>query len=67
MKIPAGTSSGRTFRIPGYGMSRVKGGGSGDELVRTKIVVPTTLTAEESELYTKLRDLRNDNPRAYLG
>jgi len=67
MKIPPGTASGRTFRLPGYGMPRVKGAGAGDELVRTKIVVPTSLTAEERELYTKLKDLRSDNPRAYLG
>ena len=67
MKIPPGTSSGRTFRLPGYGMPRVKGGGAGDQLVRTKIVVPVDLTAEERELYTKLKSLRSDNPRAYLG
>jgi DnaJ-class molecular chaperone len=67
MKIPPGTSSGRTFRLPGYGMPRVKGAGAGDELVRTKIVVPTNLTAEERELYTTLKSLRSDNPRAYLG
>ena len=67
MKIPPGTASGRTFRLPGYGMPRVKGAGSGDQLVRTRIVVPTSLTAEEQELYTKLKSLRGDNPRAYLG
>ena len=67
MKIPPGTSSGRTFRLPGYGMPRVKGGGAGDQLLRTKIVVPTSLTTEEHELYAKLKDLRSDNPRAYLG
>lgn len=67
MKIPAGTSSGQTFRLPGYGMPRVKGGGAGDQLVRTKIVVPTNLTAEEQELYATLKALRSDNPRAYLG
>jgi molecular chaperone DnaJ len=67
MKIPPGTSSGRTFRLPSYGMPRVKGAGVGDELVRAKIVVPTSLTDEERELYTKLKDLRTDNPRAYLG
>ena len=27
MKIPPATSSGRTFRLPGYGMPRLKGGG----------------------------------------
>jgi DnaJ-class molecular chaperone len=67
MKIPPGTSSGRTFRLPGYGMPRVKGTGAGDQLVRTRIVVPTNLTSEEQELYGKLKSLRSDNPRAYHG
>ena len=67
MKIPPGTSSGRTFRLPGYGMPRLKGGGAGDELVAVKIVVPSELTSEERELYTQLKALRGDNPRAYLG
>jgi DnaJ-class molecular chaperone len=67
MKIPPGTGSGRMFRLPGYGMPRVKGAGAGDQLVRIKIVLPTSLTAEERELYGKLKSLRSDNPRAYLG
>jgi len=67
MKIPAGTGSGRTFRLPGYGMPRLKGGGAGDELVRIKIVLPSSLTVEERALYEKLQALRGDNPRAYLG
>ena len=65
MKIPAGTSSGRTFRLPGYGMPRVKGGGAGNELVKVRIVMPTSLTDEERALYEQLKALRNDNPRAY--
>jgi len=67
MKIPPATSSARTFRLPGYGMPRVKGGGSGDQLVRVRIVMPSDLTAEERELYERLKGLRQDNPRAYLG
>jgi DnaJ-class molecular chaperone len=67
MKIPPGTPSGRSFRLPGYGMPRVKADGRGDQLVRVKIVVPTELTPAERELYQKLMTLRADNPRAYLG
>ena len=33
MKIPPETSSGRTFRLPGYGMPHLKGGGAGDQYV----------------------------------
>ena len=65
MKIPAATSSGRTFRLPGYGMPRVKGGAAGDELVKVKIVMPAALTDEERALYEQLKALRTDNPRAH--
>jgi curved DNA-binding protein len=67
MKIPQATSSGRTFRLRGYGMPKPKGGGAGDELVKVKIVLPSSLTDAEIELYQKLKALRTDNPRAYQG
>ena len=67
MKIPPATSSGRTFRLPGYGMPRLKGGGAGDQFVTAKIVMPATLTEAEGDLYRQLGALRSDNPRAYMG
>jgi DnaJ-class molecular chaperone len=67
MKIPPATSSGRTFRLPGYGMPRLKGGGAGDQFVTTKIVMPAGLTDAERDLYRQLDALRGDNPRAYMG
>jgi molecular chaperone DnaJ len=63
MKVPPGTSSGRVFRLPGYGMPRLKGGGSGDQLVTVRIVMPADLTAEEKALYERLKALRSDSPR----
>jgi molecular chaperone DnaJ len=63
MKIPPATGSGRTFRLPGYGVPHVKGGGRGDELVRVRIVVPRDLTAEERALFERLRSLRPEPPR----
>jgi DnaJ-class molecular chaperone len=67
MKIPPATSSGRTFRLPGYGMPRLRGAGAGDQFVTVKIVLPTELTAAERDLYEKLKALRRDDPRAYQG
>jgi DnaJ-class molecular chaperone len=67
MKVPPGTSSARTFRIPGYGMPHLKGGGVGDQLVRVRIVLPPNLTDRERELYEQLKALRIDNPRARIG
>lgn len=63
MKVPPGTSSGRIFRLPGYGMPRVKGGGAGDQLVTVRIVMPAELKPEEKELYERLKALRSDSPR----
>jgi DnaJ-class molecular chaperone len=63
MKIPAETPSGRTFRLPGYGLPHLRGGGQGDELVRVKVVVPTGLSARERELFEELHRLRPVPPR----
>ena len=67
MKIPPETSSGKTLRLPGYGMPRLKGGGAGDQYVKIKVVVPSGLTDREKALFEELRRLRPDNPRAHLG
>jgi DnaJ-class molecular chaperone len=67
MKIPPETSSGKTFRLPGYGMPRLKGTGSGDQYVKVKVVLPTGLTDRERRLFEELKQLRADNPRAHLG
>ncbi|HKW94118.1 MAG TPA: DnaJ C-terminal domain-containing protein [Methylomirabilota bacterium] len=58
MKIPPETSSGKTFRLPGYGMPHLKGGGAGDEYVRVQIVMPTGLGPREKELFQELKKLR---------
>jgi DnaJ-class molecular chaperone len=63
MKIPPATSSGRTFRLPGYGMPKPKGGGHGNQLVTVRVVMPADLRPEERELYEKLKALRSDSPR----
>jgi len=63
MKVPPATSSGRIFRLRGYGMPRLRSGVSGDELVRVRIVMPESLTVDEQDLYRKLKALRSDTPR----
>ena len=62
MKIPPETSSGRTFRLPGYGVPHLKGG-KGDQFVRVRVVVPTGLSPRERELFEELRALRPTPPR----
>ncbi|HEV8676679.1 MAG TPA: DnaJ C-terminal domain-containing protein [Methylomirabilota bacterium] len=58
MKIPPETSSGKAFRLPGYGVPHLRGGGQGDQFVRVKVVIPTGLTPREKELFEELRRLR---------
>jgi DnaJ-class molecular chaperone len=62
MKIPPETSSGRTFRLPGYGLPHVKGG-RGDQYVRVRIVLPRELSPRERALFEEFRGLRPVPPR----
>ncbi|NQT90716.1 MAG: molecular chaperone DnaJ [Candidatus Omnitrophica bacterium] len=50
MKIPAGTQSGKIFRLRGKGVSDLHGYGIGDQLVRVVVEVPTKLNARQKEL-----------------
>jgi DnaJ-class molecular chaperone len=60
LTVPAGTQSGRSFRLRGQGMPKLRGRQSdrGDLLARARIVTPTTITPRERELYEELRELR---------
>ena len=62
MKIPPETSSGRLFRLPGYGMPHLKGGGAGDQYVRVQVKIPSGLTERERELFQTLREIRAEKP-----
>lgn len=61
--IPAGIESGEKLRIPGKGYKDGKGG-RGDLTATIKIMVPKQLTEEEKQLYEKLKEISNFNPRA---
>ncbi len=56
MKIPAGTQSGRLFRLKGQGIQGLNSYSKGDQIVRAIVVTPTKLSKEETELYTKLKE-----------
>jgi len=47
MKIPAGTLSGKVFRLKDKGMPDLHGRGTGDELVRVSIDIPARLNNEQ--------------------
>ena len=49
MAIPAGTQTGKTFRLKGKGAPRLRGGSQGDQHVTVKIVTPTKLNDAQKE------------------
>jgi DnaJ-class molecular chaperone len=64
LSIPKNTSSGRTFRLKGKGIS--KGGASGDLFVTTRIILPDGNDAELEALMEKWRGAHPYNPRGDL-
>ena len=66
LRIPAGTKTGKTFRVSGRGVETAKE--RGDLLVSVEVTVPKDLTDEQRALLEKFRDNGpDDNPRAHLG
>jgi len=65
LSIPKNTSSGRTFRLKGKGLT--KAGTAGDLFVTTRIMLPDGNDAELEALMLKWRDRQPYNPRSDLG
>ncbi|MBU1124646.1 MAG: molecular chaperone DnaJ [Candidatus Omnitrophica bacterium] len=62
MKIPPGTQSGKVFRLKDKGIPDIHGAGSGDELVRVKVAIPTHLTPSQKELIEEFDRLSVEAP-----
>ena len=68
IKVPAGTQSGRVFRLREKGVKPVRGGATGDLFCRVVIETPVELNAEHKDLLRKLEaslsgDGKSHNPR----
>jgi molecular chaperone DnaJ len=62
IKIPAGTQSGKIFRLKGKGFPEVNGYGRGDELIHVNVWTPQNLTSEERSMLEKLNKSENFKP-----
>ncbi len=63
IKIPAGTQSGKIFRLKGKGLPSLERYGSrGDQLVHVSVWTPKKLTPEERALLEKMRDMSDFKP-----
>ena len=64
LKVPAGTPTGKTFRVKGKGVDAKSG--QGDLLVTIEVVVPPKLTDAQRTAIENLADLFPESPRAHL-
>jgi curved DNA-binding protein len=62
MTLPAGTQSGKRFRLRGKGLPRI-GGARGDLYATIQIAIPHPLSAKERELFQELQKNSAFNPR----
>jgi molecular chaperone DnaJ len=55
-RIPEGTQNDAEFRLKGYGIANLRGGGTGDLLVHVRVEVPKRLNEKQKELLKKLEE-----------
>ena len=63
IKIPAGTHSGKIFRLKGKGFPGVNSYEKGDQLIHVNVWTPQNLTAEEKTMLEKLGSSQNFQPK----
>jgi molecular chaperone DnaJ len=68
IKVPAGTQSGRVFRLRDKGIRPVRGGATGDLFCRVVVETPIDLNADQKDFLKKFEgslaaDGRSHNPR----
>lgn len=63
IKIPAGTQSGRIFRLKGKGFPGVNSYERGDQLIHVNVWTPQHVTPEEKTMLEKLNDSPNFQPK----
>ena len=64
LTIPAGTQSGKTFRLNGLGMPKLGSGASGSLYARVRLQLPETLGDEERKLFERLRQLQQEQRKS---
>ena len=60
LDLPAGTPSGKVFRLLGKGVSAVRRRQRGDHYVQVVVAVPKSLSAEEEHLVRQLAELQDE-------
>jgi molecular chaperone DnaJ len=61
MSIPAGTQTGKVFRLRGQGLPRLESSGRGDQLVRVFVEIPKKLSPEQKSLLEEFEQLEQES------
>ncbi|MBX3255517.1 MAG: molecular chaperone DnaJ [Chitinophagaceae bacterium] len=67
LKIPAGTQSGKIFRLKGKGFPAVNSYEKGDQLIHVNVWVPQNVSSEEKAMLEKMQDSPNFKPQPGKG
>jgi molecular chaperone DnaJ len=67
LNVPAGVQSGTLLRLRGQGLPELEGRSRGDLLVRILVWTPERLSAEQEELYRRLREIEDPAPESVDG
>ncbi len=65
LKVPAGTPTGKVFRVRGKGVQPERGR-AGDLLVKVAVAVPKRVTKDERKLLEQLSGFETEDVRAHL-
>ena len=68
VQVPAGTQTGRQFRLRGHGMTELHGGARGDMFVEIVVETPVNLTKRQEELlreFDKAGNGADQNPESH--
>lgn len=63
IKIPAGTQSGKIFRLKGKGFPNINSYEKGDQLIQVNVWTPQNLSSDEKNMMEKLQDSPNFEPK----
>jgi len=62
LSIPAGTQTGREFRLKNKGIPHLRRNGQGDQIVKVRVITPESLSKEQRQLFQQLAgSLGTDN------
>lgn len=67
IKIPAGTQSGKIFRLKGKGFPEVNGYSKGDQLINVNVWTPQNVSSDEKDILEKLNVSNNFKPHPEKG